>query len=147
ASHAVGATHGTLMHALFEQVEWLEEYEFDRDRLQRVALASVEPEALRHVSLERLLDEFAEHLKLRSVRSALSRTRYRQPLMGHVPDAVEIDNERMVSLIVDDKLITGTIDRLAVLMQDGRPYAAEIFDFKTDQLDAAQPQKWLRERI
>ena len=147
ASHAVGATHGTLMHALFEQVEWLEEYEFDRDTLKRVALASVEPEALRHVSLERLLDEFAEHLKLHSVRSALSRARYQQPRLGHVPDAVEIDNERMVSLIVDDKLITGTIDRLAVLMQDGRPYAAEIFDFKTDQLDTAQPKKWLRERI
>ncbi len=146
-SHAVGATHGTLMHALFEQVEWLEEYEFNRDRLHRVAMASVEPEALRHVSLERLLSEFAEHLKLHSVRSALSRARYQQPLMGHVPDTVEIDNERMVSLIVDDKLITGTIDRLAVLMKDGRPYAAEIFDFKTDQLDSAQPKKWLKARV
>ena len=75
------------------------------------------------------------------MQAALSRQRYQQALFGQVPDSVEIDTEREVSLIVGDKLIAGTIDRLAVLMKDGRPYAAEIFDFKTDQFDAKSAAK------
>ncbi|MCA9180505.1 MAG: PD-(D/E)XK nuclease family protein, partial [Planctomycetales bacterium] len=145
-SHSVGATHGTLVHALFEQVNWLEDFRFDLALLRRVALASVEPEALRHVSLDAVLGEFAEQLKLSSVQAALSQQRYQQAQFGQVPDSVEIDTEREVSLIIGDKLIVGTIDRLAVLMKDGRPYAAEIFDFKTDQWDAKQPKKWLKQR-
>lgn len=146
-SHSVGATHGTLVHAFFEQVTWLEDFRFDTDCLRRVALASVEPEALRHVSLDTVLSEFAEQLRLKSVRAALSRQRYQQSQFGQIPDSVEIDTEREVSLIIGDKLIAGTIDRLAVLMKDGRPYAAEIFDFKTDQVDASQPKKWLNQRV
>ncbi|MCC7333834.1 MAG: PD-(D/E)XK nuclease family protein [Pirellulaceae bacterium] len=145
--HSVGATHGTLVHALFEQVNWLEDFRFDLALLRRVALASVEPEALRHVSLDAVLGEFAEQLKLNSVQAALSQKRYQKTQFGQVPDSVEIDTEREVSLIIGDKLIAGTIDRLAVLIKDGRPYAAEIFDFKTDQCDAKQPKRWLKQRI
>ncbi len=146
-SHSVGATHGSLVHAFFEKVVWLEDFHFDTDLLRRVALAGIEPEALRHVSLDAVLSEFSEQLKLKSVQAALSRERYQQALFGQVPDSVEIDTEREVSLIIGDKLISGTIDRLAVLMKDGRPYAVEIFDFKTDQFDARQPKKWLQQRV
>lgn len=147
ATHSIGSTHGRLVHAFFEQVIWLEDYRYDPQPLRRVALASVEPEALRHLSMDKVLLEFAELLKLACVRAALSRQRYQQKLFGQVPDAVEIDNERAVSLIVGDKLITGTIDRLAVLMKGGRPYAAEIFDFKTDQVDSRNPHEWLSQRV
>ncbi|MEO8269249.1 MAG: PD-(D/E)XK nuclease family protein [Aureliella sp.] len=136
-----------MVHAFFEQVGWLEDFRFDIDLMRRVALASVEPEALRHVSLESVLSEFTEQLKLSSVQAALSRHRYRQAHFGQIPDSVELDTEREVSVIVGDRLIAGTIDRLAVLMKDGRPYAAEIFDFKTDHFDAAQPKKWLKQRV
>ena len=147
SSTSAGATHGALMHALFEQVRWLEDFQFDRDRLRQIAATSVDPEALRHASVERILDEFAGLLGQANVRGALSRQRYSHSFFGQQPDSVEIDNERMVSLVLDRKLVSGTIDRLAVLHRDGRPYAAEIFDFKTDQFETRRSKKWLQERV
>ncbi len=146
-SHSVGITHGILMHAFFEQIQWLEDFQFDRESLRRVALAKVDPEALRHVSLEKIIDEFGEQLSTSSVRAALSRSRYKQRILGALPDKVEIDNERSLSIVLENKLIAGTIDRLAVLMQDGRPFAAEIFDFKTDTFDQRMSLLWLDDRV
>lgn len=146
-SHSQGAMQGALLHAFFEQVRWLEEYRVDHQQLRRVALATLPPESLQHVSIEAAIEEFEGLLQLDSVRRALSSQRYQTAVLGEVPDRVEIDNERAVSLVLDRKLVTGTIDRLAVLLKDGRPYAAEIFDFKTDKFDSQAPLLWLNERV
>jgi ATP-dependent exoDNAse (exonuclease V) beta subunit len=146
-SQSVGATFGTLIHSFFEQIKWLDDFSIDREQLRRVALSAVEPEALRHLSLDRVMGDFEELLELSSVRAALSRSRYQQPTDSFVPEQVEIDNERVISLIMDGRLISGTIDRLAVLMKDGQPYAAEIIDFKTDALDPSMRLLWLDDRI
>ncbi len=112
-----------------------------------MALSTISPDELQLISLERALDDFARMLELDSVRSALSRQRYHQAEFGFSPDRVEIDNERVLSLVVDDQLISGTIDRLAVLMKDDRPLAAEIIDFKTDALDPSMSLLWLNHRV
>ncbi|MEZ6134295.1 MAG: UvrD-helicase domain-containing protein [Pirellulaceae bacterium] len=144
---SLGATYGTLIHAWFEQIHWLDDFSFDAERLRRIALATIEPEALRHLNLERVLSEFNDMLQLTSVRNALSRDRYRTAELGSIPERVEIDNERVISLIMDERLISGTIDRLAVLMKDGQPFAAEIIDFKTDSYDPTMSLLWLDDRI
>jgi len=146
-SQSVGATFGSLIHSFFEQIQWLDDFTLDRNLLRRVALAAVTPEALRHLSLDRVMDEFEEMLKLSSVRAALSRARYQQPTYGCVPEQLEIDNERVISLIMEGRLISGTIDRLVVLMKDGQPYAAEIIDYKTDAFDPNMTLLWLDDRI
>lgn len=146
-SRSVGATYGTLVHAFFEQVQWLEDFQVDRNELRRIALATIEPEALRHISVSGVIDDFEEMLNLSSVRAALSRSRYQHLTYGDTPDLVEVDNERPISMIVDDRIVSGTIDRLAVLMKDGKPYAAEVIDFKTDAFDSKMTLLWLDERI
>ncbi|QDV25065.1 PD-(D/E)XK nuclease family protein [Aureliella helgolandensis] len=179
-SRSLGATYGTLIHAFFEQIEWLDTYQLDREVLRRVAMVQVDPEALRHLDLDRVIEDFEQMLDLSSVRRALSRSRYQAGVFGIVPDSIAIDNERIISLVMDETdvqaanrgaampagppsagkgatdesqavaacLISGSIDRLAVVMKDGRPYGAEIIDFKTDAYDGSQPQlEWLDERV
>jgi hypothetical protein len=146
-SQSVGATFGTLIHAFFEKVKWLGEYQVDPQILRKIALATITPEEMRHVKLDQVIASFQEMLELRSVRTALSSQRYSRSFHGVVPDHVEIDNERMINLVVGDRLVSGTIDRLVVLMKDGRPYAAEIIDFKTDAFDPNMTLLWVQDRI
>lgn len=146
-SHSRGATYGTIIHAFFEQVRWLEDQRLDRQSLRRIALAAVSPEELQAISLDQVILDFEELLQLSSVRTALSRSRYQQTCLGQIADRVEIDNERAISLIMDGQLVSGTIDRLAVLYHQGKPYAAEIIDYKTDAFDPAMTLLWLEDRI
>lgn len=146
-SHAVGTTYGTLIHAFFEQVQWLEDFQLDSQKLRQIALAAISPEELRHVKLEQVLASFQEMLELRSVRTALSSSRYTRAFHGVVPDTVEVSNERAISLVVGQRLVTGTIDRLVVMMKDGQPYAAEIIDFKTDAFDPNMTLLWVQDRV
>ncbi len=146
-THSRGAMHGALIHGFFEQVRWVEEFDLDRQQLRQVALSTLPPEALQHVSIDDTIEEFVKLLQLDCVQSALSKKRYRSEVLGQIPDAVEIDNERAVSLVMDRKLVAGTIDRLAVLFKNGRPYGAEVFDFKTDKVDQRLSLLWLDDRV
>ncbi len=146
-SQNLGISTGTIVHAFFEQVRWLEDYQLDRAELRRIALAAVSPEELRHLNVDQLIDSFAKMLDMRSVRQAISKQRYRKALFGSVAEEVEIDNERAINLVMNDRLISGTIDRLVLLMKDGKPYAAEIIDFKTDAYDADMTLLWVQDRV
>lgn len=146
-NQSIGATFGTLIHAFFEQVVWLDDFKVNRQELRRIALAAVTPEELRHIKVDAAIDSFQDMLHLRSVRTALSATRYKKHIFGAIPDRVEIDNERTINLVMEDQLVSGTIDRLVLLMKDGRPYAAEIIDFKTDAYDPAMTLLWTQDRI
>lgn len=146
-SHSYGAMQGALIHAFFEQVKWIEEFNFDYQQLRQIALSTLPPEAMQHVSIDRSIEEFAKLIELNGVRAAISTERYKTEVLGQVADRVEIDNERAVSLVMGQKLVTGTIDRLAVLFRNGRVYGAEIFDYKTDRPDTQLPLLWLDERI
>ena len=146
-SQSIGASYGTIIHAFFEQIRWLDNYVPDPVELRRVALAAVSPEELRHLNLDKLIESFLGMLELKAVRQALGKQRYNRSVFGSVPECVEIDNERVINLVMNDRLISGTIDRLVVLMKDGRPYAAEIIDFKTDAYDSDMTLLWVQDRI
>lgn len=146
-SQSLATTYGTLIHAFFEQIRWLDEFRFDREDLRRVAWNTLSPEEMQKISIDQVMDEFQQMLLLGKVRAALSKARYQKPRFGFKPDSVEIDNERPVSLILDGQLVSGTIDRLAVLYRNGQPYAAEIIDYKTDAFDPNMTLLWLEDRI
>jgi ATP-dependent exoDNAse (exonuclease V) beta subunit len=146
-SHSVGAAHESLIHALFGQVEWLDSFTADRDSMRRIAFATLQPEELRHLSLDDVLDEFLTLLDLSSVKAAFSRSRYHREIMGRVAERVEVDSHRPVSAMVDGTLIEGHIDRMAVLYKDGKPYAAEIFNLKVDAFDPKMTLLWLDDRV
>lgn len=142
-SRSVGSTYGNLIHGFFQQITWLDDYNFDPQQLRRLAQQTVEPEALRHISLDQVIEQFQQMLTISSVRRVLSQSRY-QLLPG---DHIEIDNERPVSLVTEHQLITGTIDRLTVVFRDGKPHSAEIFDYKTDAYDPTMSLIWKDDRL
>ncbi len=142
-SRSVGSTHGNLIHAFFQQIQWLEDYQFDAQRLRQHALQNFEPEALRHISLDQVIEQFRQMLEISSVRRALTRDRYQLQSGEHI----EIDNERPVSIVTRSQMVTGTIDRLVVTFRDGQPYSAEIFDYKTDAFDSQMSLLWKQDRV
>jgi hypothetical protein len=67
--------------------------------------------------------------------------------MGQVAQRVEVDSLRPINALVDGTLIEGSIDRLAVLYQGGKPFAAEIFGLKVDAFDPKMTLLWLDDRV
>ncbi|MGN6544314.1 MAG: 3'-5' exonuclease, partial [Aureliella sp.] len=148
SNEMLGAAVGTLVHACFEQIEWLDDYQPDAEALRSVIVNRLAPEELRHLSIDHEIESFMAMLKLSSVRDALSRKRYADKRYGTVADQVQVENERRISLILDDRLISGSIDRLVLLKHKGRPFAAEIIDYKTDRWDAhTELSQWIAERV
>ncbi|QDU38877.1 ATP-dependent helicase/nuclease subunit A [Maioricimonas rarisocia] len=142
---------GTLIHAWFEQIEWLDDSEPDEATLRRQALKIDEAA---QVDVDRALDEFRGMLQVPAIRECLSRGYYDSPGSLGLSDAatselaagpvrLTVENERDFALLEEDgALLTGSIDRLVLLEQDGKPIAADILDFKTDTIDEANPAKW-----
>lgn len=145
-SHQINAAYGKLIHALFEQVIWLEDFTLDAQRLRQIAVARLSPEELRHLSLNDVLEDFKSLVQSSSVRAALSRSRYQRSAAVASPDRIEVDTERALSAMIDQQMVEGVVDRLAVLYKDGQPFAAEIFDFKVDAFDPDMTLLWLEDR-
>ncbi len=158
-SQTLGAAIGTLIHACFEQVEWLDGATTGgkspstrklptKADLREVIASALTPEELRHVEVDKEIDNFHRMLKFESVQGALSRSRYDREVAGQKIDEVCVENERRISLIMNNQLIDGTIDRLVVMKHKGQVVAAEILDYKTDRLDRTMHvEEWTRERI
>ena len=146
-SHSLGSTYGKLIHRFFEQVQWLDTYHLDRRKLGQLAQASISPEELQSISVERAIDDFEDMLQLGSVRAALGMGRFRRSTFGQVPDRIDVDSESALSLVLDDHLVVGKVDRLVLLFKGSKPYAAEIIDFKTDAFDPNMTLLWLDDRV
>ena len=147
-TESLGASIGTLIHAFFEQIQWLEEFNINDGHLREVAIHALTPEQLQHLSLDQQITAFRRMLHMESVRQAISQARYHAGRFGITTDHVTVENERPINLVMDDRLIAGTIDRLVVLWHDGRPFAAEIIDYKTDFRSPDIPiETWTHERV
>lgn len=144
---AQGVLFDTLIHAFFETVDWLDGYTLDRSLLRQIGQSQLTPDQLQKISLEAAIDEFEDLLRLSSVQAALSRLRYQRERHGKSPDQVEVITEHLVSEQLDGNLLTGTIDRLVILCSEGKPYAAEVIDFKTDAFDEDLVLIWLEDRV
>ena len=57
----------------------------------------------------------------------------------------KVERERTFALLHKNELVLGSIDRLVLLMQNGRPIAADIIDFKTDRF-AGDRNRWIEAR-
>jgi ATP-dependent helicase/nuclease subunit A len=127
---ALGA--GTLVHAWLEQVEWLDGGLPADDVFREVA------GKLRHEigdvwnELDPLIARFRQQLAAPAVAAALVRSAYDQ----FAADEIDVRRERKFAHRVQDELLSGSIDRLVVLQCGGKAIAAEILDFKTDELPA-----------
>ncbi|MEW4531342.1 UvrD-helicase domain-containing protein [Maioricimonas sp. JC845] len=141
---------GTLIHAWFEQIEWLDDGEPDEAVLRKQAL-KIDPAA--QVNVDRALEEFLAMLQVPAIRDCLSRGYYESPGVLGLSESVTaelaagpveltVENERDFAMLEEGALLTGSVDRLVLLTRNGKPIAADILDFKTDTIDEAHPEKW-----
>jgi len=122
---------GTLVHAWFEQIEWLEDGPPAEDRLREVA-ATLPDLGFTSVEMDRMLAEFRRMLARPAVASCLQRCAYNH----FAGAALKVETERPIAVRSGDRLLVGNIDRLVTVYQGDRPIAADILDFKTDTIPA-----------
>jgi ATP-dependent helicase/nuclease subunit A len=115
---------GSLIHAWFERISWVEDTPPADDELLRVG-REIAPDAEPSAMAE-MLSDFHTFLRYTSVRRALSRARY--PTLPRLERELPFVHRR------GGMLMEGVIDRL-VLVPDVSGYAAaEVIDFKTDRV-------------
>ncbi len=117
-------SYGTLVHALFEQIEWLDE----TDDAALTALWAAVPCADESVR-QRAEDEVRRSLSAPDVRAILSR-----PSPGAVCWL-----EKRFEILLNGEWLSGTFDRVMI-----EPHRATILDFKTDKVET---DKALAERV
>jgi len=132
-------TRGTVMHAWFECFEWLGGSESvpDESLLRKRSLELSVPDAI--VNL--LLPDFLKMLKQPDIRKTFEPTtgggapsfdmHKNQLTSGELH--LKVERERTFVLLHNGELVQGTIDRLVLLYNNGRPVAADVVDFKTDR--------------
>jgi ATP-dependent exoDNAse (exonuclease V) beta subunit len=94
-------------------------------------------------SVEPLLARFQDQLAAAPIQSVLRRDYYADPAAIGLPrnltrskTRLELlaQRERPFAIRQEDKILTGSIDRLVIVRRDGKPVAADIIDFKTDEI-------------
>jgi ATP-dependent exoDNAse (exonuclease V) beta subunit len=134
---------GTLIHAWFELISWLDDGEPDQDTLRRVA----QRHNTANLDVDELLSSFQQMLQHPQISDLLHRRHYQPPWnaalqeiilqpTGGSPYRVEVYPERTFAYLDDGQLAYGAIDRLVLLYDGDRLVAADVIDFKTDQLAA-----------
>jgi ATP-dependent exoDNAse (exonuclease V) beta subunit len=136
---------GTLMHALFEQIEWLDDGPPDQNRLQDALRAVALEQGMTTMDLEHLLEDFRGMLAAPAIDAVLRREAYQPVAKLDLSDPVDVpagakvnltvSNERTFAVRDGDRAITGSIDRLVLLDVDGQLIAADVLDFKSDVVD------------
>jgi ATP-dependent helicase/nuclease subunit A len=127
-------SRGSLFHAWFELIEWLDEGAPSDAALHAAAKKSQVP----GLSIDGLIKEFRRILTKPEIRGVLSRN----PLKGTAAslldftDTLEVWRERAFAVRDGDSLLSGAFDRVVVSFQDGTAVQAEIIDFKTDTVSS-----------
>jgi ATP-dependent exoDNAse (exonuclease V) beta subunit len=137
---------GTLLHAWFELIEWLDAGEPDDDALRTAAgpLASA-------VDLVRPIGQFRRALAQPAIRAVLTRATFEQPAGSgsatsvHAAPGVarprwQVSRECPFAVRDGDAILSGKMDRLVVLRDGDRTVAAEVLDFKTDAIPPDDPE-------
>jgi ATP-dependent helicase/nuclease subunit A len=126
---ATAMRQGSIAHAWFEAIEWLEggspAEESLRERAREAAVETSSEE------IDALLARFRRWLQAPAIQRALSRARY--------PAGASVQREVPFVQRTGEALLEGVIDRLVLVRENGRVVRAEVLDFKTDQLDGADP--------
>ncbi|HMO14732.1 MAG TPA: UvrD-helicase domain-containing protein [Pirellulaceae bacterium] len=127
---------GTLIHACFELVDWLDarvpdERELD-ERLSTILGAA--PSQLAEAK-----HKFFSYIQLPNISRLLSKRRFTDDrptldLQDGVGELV-VENERAFAVLQGDSLLQGFIDRLVLYQLDGEVRFVEVIDFKTDRFD------------
>jgi ATP-dependent exoDNAse (exonuclease V) beta subunit len=162
-SEGTGMAAGTIYHAWFETIGWLE----DGIPSDEVLLAAAQkklsdlPLDVRS-KLDEMRNRFRKWLEIPAIRSALERSAYASPSHPGFPGGLKslwkegisplkVERERRFLVRIEDeyhkpKFWNGSLDRVVWLGDAGKIVAADILDFKTDDLRHGD-EKSLTDRI
>jgi ATP-dependent helicase/nuclease subunit A len=133
---AAFAERGSIAHAWFEQVGWIEDGLPADVELLRIA-QRIAPNAPAH-ELDTLLERFHGWRSAEPVRAALSRDSF--------PAGATVHREVPFIRRDGDSIMEGVIDRLVIVREGGKVTRAVVLDYKTDAV-AADDEAALAQRI
>jgi ATP-dependent exoDNAse (exonuclease V) beta subunit len=140
---SLARARGSMIHAWFEEIEWLESGPPAEDRLRRAAGRHRKP----GIDLDRELDLFRKTIDSPNVRANLAEAEYRATvaatLFPKLADdlargaiALEVHRERRITYRNGDELVNGIADRLVLYRLNGQVVAADVIDYKTDSVNS-----------
>ncbi len=132
----VGRATGTLLHAWFSTIAWLDDPAAIPDDPALLHLA-VSGRLASADQARGLLPVFRRMLSQPRIIEALSRRRFTHQAT-EAPLDLDLWRERRFVVRVADDLIQGVFDRVVIQRRAGRIVAAEILDYKTDHLDGPE---------
>ena len=132
---------GTIIHAWLEEICWLDEGMPDEVTLRQVAVR----QDTTGIDIDQLLEQFHRMLQNESIAACLKRSTYQPPVdlpfsiavqakLAKEPLEVTVLAEQQIAARIDTSLMTGSIDRLVLMRQGGKVVAADVIDFKTDEI-------------
>ena len=129
------ASRGTMVHRWLEELEWIETFEWDEERMLESGATSMPELSLRREALQQLQQALTQD----EIRQALSRAEGRATEGA----TVTVSNEHSFSIVLSDddgqeQLWNGSIDRLVVARDGDRAVWAELLDYKTDRVSGDQ---------
>jgi ATP-dependent exoDNAse (exonuclease V) beta subunit len=127
---AEGRRSGTLLHAWFDAIEWIDDDEPSDEQLRKIAIQM----PYEGDDLEKQIELFRAALRRPAVRKILSKATY--------PGLESVEREKSFAVRIGDQLVNGRIDRLVWQRDPAGTLSAEVIDFKTDAIStAAVPQR------
>lgn len=145
-SSTAARDYGRLIHAWFEQIAWIDEGIPSWSEMKTIAARIVPPE----LDIEKAWKDFGELTAKPATRALLCLKRYRSDV-GRWPKRLRENlstdqtrwqtfNEQTIQVRDGATLLSGQIDRLVLGYQGERIVAADVIDFKTDDVDAQQQE-------
>lgn len=128
---------GTLLHASFETIEWLDDWTLDRSVLVDSMLRKI-PTASES-EMDSVVTEFHQMLSNRDVKELLTLESFQRLLPSDLNvDRWVVENERPIAAQFEGRLIEGFVDRLVWLYRGDELVGIEVIDFKTDRVGKNQ---------
>jgi ATP-dependent exoDNAse (exonuclease V) beta subunit len=129
---------GSLIHAWFESIIWLDESRPSRETLKQIAAELGADETETNAAIA----QFQAMLSRPEMAFALSRTGYALPRslrldrsvlaeLASGPLRLEVERERRFVVRDGKAVVSGAIDRLVLMYRGDRLIAADVIDFKT----------------
>ncbi len=128
---------GTLLHACFERVQWLDQ----AVPTEKELLQHLDQTAADSVFKRKAINEFFNAIEKGSFPQLLNFERYREQYLVQFSDAgnrMEVFNERRFAATIptasSTDLIEGVVDRLVLVYENDELVAADVIDFKSDTI-------------
>jgi ATP-dependent helicase/nuclease subunit A len=143
-AHIFGA--GLLFHAWLAEIGWIEDGLPTDERLREIAARLRSKSGIAASDVDAHIARFRRQLAAKPIVELLSRRYYDSPTNLGLPlkawptAAIELSArcERGFAVPIDQQLMNGSIDRLIIIKSGGKPIAADIIDFKTDDITPSQ---------